>query len=230
MRYNTGMKLLLVDDEEYFVKYLTKILEDHKYSVTAITNGHEALNYIELEHQSIDLILLDLMLPGLDGVEICQRIRDEDIMTPVLMLTAKGNVDDKVTGLEIGADDYLTKPFDVKELLARIHALLRRPQQAIMHKIILGDIVIIPEKRKVYLLEEEIKLTLREYELLEYLATHRNQILNREQIIDKVWDTNYNAFSNVIDVHMKNLRKKLHLAEDNPLIETIRGIGYRVNV
>ena len=224
------MKLLLVEDEENLVKYLSKILEGHKYQVVTILSGQEALNYIELEHQSLDLILLDLMLPDISGLEICKQIREEGIMTPVLMLTAKGSVDDKVTGLEIGADDYLTKPFDVKELLARIHALLRRPPQSISTKIKIGDITILPEKRKVYWLDEEVKLTLREYELLEFLATHPNQIINREQIIDKVWDTNYNAFSNVIDVHMKNVRKKLKIAEDNPLIETIRGIGYRMNI
>ena len=169
------------------------------------------------------------MLPDMNGLEICQKIRKKDIMTPILILTAKGSVDDKVIGLESGADDYLTKPFSVKELLARIHALLRRPQRTVSNKITIGDIDVWPQKRKVYRNNSEIKLTLREYELLEFLATHPNEVINREQIIDKIWDRNYNGFSNVIDVHMKNLRKKLDLSENYQIIETIRGVGYRIN-
>jgi DNA-binding response OmpR family regulator len=222
------MKILLVEDEEHLVKYLKKALENKKYIVEAITNGSDALQYIELNHENLDLIILDISLPKLSGLAICRRIRSENITTPVLMLTARTTIQDKILGLDSGADDYLPKPFSVGELLARIRALLRRPKQTIATKLTIGDIQLWIQKRKVYKNDQEVKLTLKEYEILETLMLHPNEVINRESLIDKVWDMNFNSFSNVIDVHIKNLRKKLEMPGEGGAIETIRGIGYRL--
>jgi len=223
------MKILLVEDEELLANNLKKVLESKGYNVNVITDGIQALQYIEENTELIDLVILDISLPGISGITICQRLRRQHIMIPILMLTARGTIRDKVTGLDYGADDYLPKPFSVTELLARIRALLRRPKQFIAKKIKIGDIEIRLENRKVFKHGKEIPLTLKEYELLQFFALHPNQVIDREQIVDKVWDMNFNSFSNVIDVHMANLRKKLQDSDAEKLIETVRGIGYRFN-
>ena len=223
------MKILLVEDEGNLVKYLKKALEQAKYTVETVQDGLDALEYIELNYESIDLIILDIALPRLSGLAICKKVRSEDITTPILMLTAKTTLNDKITGLDSGADDYIPKPFSVKELLARTRALLRRPKQTINQKIEIGDLKLLIQRRKVFRNDQEVKLTLKEYEILEYLMLHPNEVINRELLVDKVWDMNFASFSNVIDVHMKNLRKKLHVPSEGGLIETVRGIGYRLS-
>lgn len=224
------MKILLVEDEEVLAHNLKKILESKGYIVDCISNGIEALRFIEENAHLIDLILLDISLPGMSGITICQRIRKQSITVPVLILTARGTIRDKVLGLDYGADDYLAKPFSVTELLARIRALLRRPKHITSKKIKIGDIEIWMDNRKVYKHGEEVSLTLKEYELLQFLATHPNQVIDREQIVDKVWDMNFNSFSNVIDVHVANVRKKLQTHDSKMRIETVRGIGYRLHI
>lgn len=222
------MKVLLVEDEEHLVKYLKKALERAKYTVESVENGADALEYIELNHESLDLIILDISLPKLSGLAVCRKVRSANITTPILMLTARTTLQDKITGLDSGADDYIPKPFSVKELLARMRALLRRPKQIINEKIQFGEVKLLIQRRKVYKNDQEIRLTLKEYEILEYLMLHPNEVINRESLVDKVWDMNFASFSNVIDVHMKNLRRKLNELSEGGLIETVRGIGYRL--
>ena len=223
------MKLLLVEDEEVLAHNLRKILESKGYAVELITNGIDALRYIEENYSLLDLIILDVMIPGMTGIAVCKRARKQHISVPILILTARGTTRDKISGLDFGADDYLPKPFAVGELLARIRALLRRPKQSISKKITIGDIEIWLDNRKIYKNGQEVFLTLKEYELLQFLAMNPNQVIDREQIIDKVWDMNFNSFSNVIDVHITNLRKKLSSPSTKNIIETVRGIGYRLN-
>lgn len=224
------MKILLVEDEEILANNLKKILESKGYVVDTVGNGIDALRIIEENNHLIDLILLDISLPGMSGLTICQRVRKQNITVPILILTARGTIKEKVVGLDYGADDYLAKPFSVTELLARIRALLRRPKNIISKKIKIGNVEIWMDNRKVYKNGKEIPLTLKEYELLQFLATHPNQVIDREQIVDKVWDMNFNSFSNVIDVHVANVRRKLQSPDSKIVIETVRGIGYRLQV
>jgi len=183
---------------------------------------------VELNHEAFDIIILDIMLPIKNGIEICQELRKQSIFIPIIMLTAKIELKDKINGLDAGADDYLLKPFSFDELVARIRALLRRPKTSLPMEIRIGQLSLQPSKRKVFYEQEEIPLTLKEFNLLEYFMRHPNQVLNREQILDKLWDLNYDSFSNVVDVHIKNLRKKLEDVSGKLLLETVRGVGYRL--
>lgn len=222
------MRILLVEDEEPLIKYLTKILQTKGYTIDVCSNGRIALEVIELHHHVLDLIILDITLPELSGLDICKRIREENITIPVIMLTAKGTKKDIVQALEDGADDYLPKPFAVEELLARIKAVLRRPPQTYLNHIDIQDLSIWPEKRKVYRDDKEISLTAKEFELLYYLASNSDRVINRETLLEKVWDMNFDTFSNVVDVHIKNLRRKLHFASQQNIIESVRGVGFRI--
>ncbi len=224
------MKILIVEDEQILVKYLKRYLEKKGFSVMACYDGKEALHFIEMNHQSIDLIVLDLALPKLSGNLICKRLRAESITTPIIILTARNTVTDKVVGLNYGADDYLSKPFSAKELVARIKALLRRPKEMISNVVHVGDLAIWTQEHKVFRNGTEVKLTLKEYQLLVYLVTYPNRVIEREEILEKVWDMNYNSFSNVVDAQIKNLRKKLGLTKYPGKLETIRGVGFRINI
>lgn len=221
-------RILVVEDEKQLAFYLKKTLETQGYVVDCILNGKDASYYIENNTEDIDIILLDIMLPGMNGIEVVKAMRRENITIPVLLLTAKDTEDDKVLGLDTGADDYLTKPFSVKELSARIRSIIRRSNADNTDVINIRDIVIYPMRMKVYKNNKEVHLTLREYEILKMLATHPNQVINREDIIEKVFDLNALAFSNVVDVHVFNLRRKLNDTGKNRLIESIWGVGYRL--
>ncbi len=223
------MKILVVEDEEKLAKQLEKGLKQEGYSVDYYLSGEEAENYINFHSEVLDLIILDQMLPGKDGLEICRSIRKKNIATPILMLTAKDSHEDIVSGLDAGVDDYLTKPFSFEVMLARIRALLRRPKAEtyVPSRIILGDLILDSSIRKVFYMEKEISLTLKEFNLLEYLMKHPNMVHERESILEKVWDINFDTFSNVVDVHVKNIRKKLKEVHDADFLETIRGVGYR---
>lgn len=222
------MRILIVEDEEKLANSLKKGLEKEGFAVDVLYDGESAQRRIEMNYNDYDLIVLDLMLPKRDGFEICRNVRSLDIITPILVLTARDAIDDKIHALDGGADDYLVKPFSFQELLARIRALLRRPEQILPIELQIKDIRLNTSTRKVYRKEKEVSLTLKEFGLLEYLMRHPNQVLTREQILDHLWDFAFDSFSNVVDVHVKNLRKKIDDNGHDKLLETIRGVGYRI--
>ncbi len=219
------MKLLLVEDEQALADALKKGLELGGYTVDIVNDGKKALSRISLHRDDYDAIILDLMLPSMDGRQICQEVRAQNIATPILMLTARSETDTKVNLLLTGADDYLVKPFSFAELSARLQALLRRPTQSLPEVLKIENIELNPGTRKVLREGKELPLTLKEFGLLEYFMRHPNQVVNREDLLNHLWDFNYVGFSNVVDVHIKNLRRKLG---GDDLLETVRGIGYRL--
>ncbi|PIR82341.1 DNA-binding response regulator [Candidatus Kaiserbacteria bacterium CG10_big_fil_rev_8_21_14_0_10_59_10] len=222
------MKILLVEDEKKLADALAQGLEAKGYTVDVVSDGKKALNRISLHRTDYDLMILDLMLPSMDGDEICKTAREWGVTTPILILTARNETGKKVDLLLKGADDYLPKPFSFDELVARIHALMRRPNE--IHPAILkvADIELDPAKRTVTRGGKELTLTLKEFGLLEYFMRHPNQVVNREDLLAHLWDFNYASFSNVVDVHIKNLRRKLDTGDGGRILETVRGIGYRL--
>jgi len=222
------MKILVIEDNEKLAKSLKKGLEQEGHAADYLTDGEAGQRRLEVSAEDYDLVILDLMLPKRDGIAVCKNWRDQNIMTPVIMLTAKDADDDKIFGLDSGADDYLIKPFSFPELLARIRALLRRPKMTLPSELKIKDLVLNVSTRKVFRGQREVHLTLKEFAILEYLVRQPNQVLNREQIISHVWDFAFDSFSNLVDVHIKNLRKKLEKKNDEKILETIRGIGYRI--
>jgi DNA-binding response OmpR family regulator len=222
------MRILIIEDQENLAKLIKRGLESEGFAVDYLLDGETGLNRILINHIDYDLIILDIMLPKKNGLEICQKTRDEKITTPIIMLTAKDAEQDIVNGLNSGADDYLVKPFSFDILLARINAILRRPKEAIQTELKIKDLKLNPLSRHVYKGDKEIKLTLKEFSLLEYLMRHSDQVVNREQIITSLWDFAFDSFSNIVDVHITNLRKKIG-DQNAKLIETIHGVGYRFN-
>ncbi len=225
-------KILVVDDEEHIVELLKFNLENNGYDVLTAYDGNEALR--KTKEKLPDLILLDLMLPKIDGIEVCRELKLNNITNdiPIIMLTAKGEETDKVLGLEIGADDYITKPFSIRELMARIKSVLRRSKKNREQKkniIIIDDITIDVEKHEVTKNNEKIELTLKEFELLRILSNNRGKVLSRDFLLDKVWGYDYYGETRTVDVHIRHLRKKI---EDDDkkyrYIETVRGIGYKI--
>jgi len=222
------MRILIVEDQENLAKTLKKGLEAEGYAADFVLDGEAAERRIQTGHQDYDLIILDLMLPKKGGLEICKEMKDKGIGTPVLMLTAKDGQDDIVTGLNVGADDYLVKPFSFDVLLARIRSILRRPKTALPLEFKVRDVSLNPSTRKVFRGGKKVELTLKEFALLEYLMRNPGRVLEREQMLTNVWDFDFDSFSNVVDVHITNLRKKLD-DKKGELIETIRGVGYKIN-
>jgi len=220
------MHILIVEDEPDLYEKLATILETEKYTVDMANDGVVALEKIWNENH--DLILLDIMLPEKSGLEVLQEIRNEGVRTPVLMLTAKGDVEDKVRGLNAGADDYLPKPFSIPELLARVRALLRRGMEA-NPVIECEGIALNTINRSVLSNGLPVSLTAKEFSILEFLLHNRGRVISRFILAEHVWGENFDPFtmSNVVNVHIKNLRKKLQL-DENGLIKTVRGIGYIV--
>jgi len=221
------MKILLVEDEKKLADALKRGLELQGYTVDTVSDGAKALMRISLHRNDYDVVILDLMLPSMDGHEICKQMRAKDITVPILVLTARAETETKVQLLMSGADDYLVKPFSFAELNARIHALLRRPNEALPQVLSIADIVLDPNTRRVTYRGQDVPLTLKEYGLLEYFMRHPNQVVNREDLLTHLWDFNYVGFSNVVDVHVKNLRRKIGEDGDR-VLETVRGIGYRL--
>jgi DNA-binding response OmpR family regulator len=221
------MRLLIVEDEERLAKSLKKSLEKEGYAVDYVTDGETGQRRIEMYHEEYDLVILDLMLPKRNGFEVCKNVRAEGIKTPILILTAKQDTHDKILALDGGADDYLVKPFSLEELTARVRALMRRPSEAAPTELKIQDISMNVGTRKLTRSGKEIYLTVKEFSILEYLMRHPNQVLNRNQISEHVWGFDFDSFSNVVDVHMKNLRKKLGTS-GGKILETVRGVGYRI--
>ncbi len=205
------------------VRLISKGLRENAYAVDVAADGAEALYLAEIN--DYDLIILDVMLPVVDGFEVCRTLRERGKETPVLMLTARGTIEDRIEGLDSGADDYLTKPFSFRELLARMRALLRRSKVIHLDQYTVSDLVIDTRSQSVVRSGNPISLTTKEYALLEYLARNTGKVVGRAEIAQHVWDENYDPFSNVIEVHMNRLRRKLEI-NGPPLIQTRRGAGY----
>jgi DNA-binding response OmpR family regulator len=221
------MRILVVEDNQKLALGLKKGLEGEGFAVDTLSDGEAGLSRIELQNQDYDLVVLDIMLPKISGLDVCRGIRQKGINMPILMLTARDATEDKIIGLDLGADDYMIKPFSFDELLARIRALLRRPKTAIPSQLSRHGITLNSVTRKVTHLDAEIALTLKEYGLLEYFMRHPGQVLTREQIMNSLWDFSFDSFSNIVDVHVKNLRNKFKKNDGKKLFETIHGVGYR---
>ena len=218
------MKVLLVEDEEMLNHIIAKRLKVESMTVDQCYNGEDGLDYISTS--SYDVIIMDIMMPKMDGHEVVQQMREEGNKTPVLFLTAKDSLEDKVSGLNLGADDYLVKPFEFDELIARIYALARRGRNQAVEDIVAGPLRLNQKSRSVYLHGKPITLTAKEFDLLFYLASNQNIVLSRQQILDHVWEYDYESYSNLIDVYIKDLRKKVDIDETKKLIQTVRGVGY----
>jgi DNA-binding response OmpR family regulator len=218
------VRLLLVEDEPRLARFIAKGLREQSYAVDIAADGEQAL--YRARENDYDLVILDVMLPVKDGCAVCRELRAAGFRNPVLMLTARDSVDDRVTGLDAGADDYLAKPFDFKELLARIRALLRRPREMRPALMRAGDLVLNTGSHTAMRRGRPISLTAKEYALLEFLMQRPNRVVNREQIAQHVWDENFDPLSNVIDVYVRRLRAKIDEGFDRPLIQTRRGEGY----
>ena len=218
------MRVLLVEDDERIAGFVSKGLRENSYAVDVVTDGNKALYQILLNQY--DVIILDVMLPGTDGFNVCREVRKSGNQTPILMLTARDAVEDKITGLDTGADDYITKPFAFEELLARLRALLRRQSKVRSSAILVSDLEIDTTARRVRRAGREIALTAKEYALLEYLARERGKVVGRTDISEHVWDETFDPFSNLIEVYIRRLRAKIDEGYEPQLIHTRRGSGY----
>ena len=218
------MRILLVEDEPRVSHFIAKGLREQSYAVDVSADGEDAL--YKLSINDYDLIILDVMLPLKDGFEVCSQLRFQGIKMPVLMLTARDAVEDRVKGLDSGADDYLSKPFDFKELLARVRALFRRTEPFRQEVLEVADLILNTANHTVTRSNQSINLTAKEYALLEFFVLRENKIVGRAEIAEHVWDENFDPFSNVIDVYVRRLRKKIDEGFDKVLIHTRRGEGY----
>ena len=218
------MRILLVEDEPRMAGFIAKGLREQSYAVDIARDGEQALYNAAVN--TYDLVVLDVLLPGQDGYTVCRGLRASGLAVPILMLTALDSVDDRVAGLDSGADDYLAKPFDFKELLARLRALLRRPAQVRPETIRIDSLTIDTGSHTAARAGRSVTLTAKEYALLEFLARNLDRVVGREQIAEHVWDERFDPLSNVIDVYVKRLRAKLDSGHDRRLIHTRRGEGY----
>lgn len=221
------MKILVVEDEHIIATSLKKGLEQEHYTVDLAFDGQEGFDLASSE--DYDMLILDLMLPKMDGLEICRQLRANQNHVPILILTAKSQIEDKIKGLNSGADDYLTKPFAFEELLARIRALSRRPQTAAAEIITVGDLSINLSTYEVIRNKKTISLSAKEYSLLECLMRHDGKILTKDQLIQRVWSYESDILPNTVEVYIRNLRQKIDKPFNKKLIKTIRGFGYKLN-
>lgn len=221
------MRILIIEDERDLNNVISKHLRKKGYSTDSAYDGEEGLDF--LEFGNYDLIILDVMMPRLDGYQFIEKIREDKNFTPVLMLTAKSLVENKVKALDLGADDYLVKPFDFEELLARVRAMIRRNYGNVSNDLKVDDLILNIANKTVSRDNINIELTAKEYSILEYLVQNKNRIITREQIKDNVWGFDYEGESNVIDVLIKNIRKKIDVGSSKKsIIQTKRGVGYVV--
>ena len=232
-----SQRILIVDDEESILTLLQYNLDQAGFETVTATDGKTAFELAS--EKEFDLIVLDLMLPEMDGLEVCKSLRQLKIATPILMLTAKDEEFDKVLGLELGADDYLTKPFSPREVTARVRAILRRSAVAPAKKddeqentkIILGDVHIYPENYEIFLHGEALELTPKEFELLMYLTNHPGRVLTRDQLLNAVWNYEFVGDTRIVDVHISHLREKIEPNTKKPVyIKTVRGLGYKLEM
>ncbi len=226
-----GKKILVVDDEPSIVTLLTFNLEKAGYEVISANNGLDAIEKVTSE--KLDLVILDLMLPEMDGMDVCKQLRQQQIMVPILMLTARDDELDTILGLELGADDYMTKPFSPREVIARVKAILRRSIQAdqtLQEVITVGDITVYPNNYEALFKGEEMILTPKEFELLLYLVQNKGRVLTREQLLNAVWNYEFAGDTRIVDVHVSHLREKIEISPRKPIyIKTVRGLGYKLD-
>jgi len=220
------MKILVVEDDIKIAAFIKKGLQEESYSVDVTHNGDEAIYLAQVN--SYDIILLDIMLPGSNGMDVCKVLREKNIITPIIMLTARNRLEDKIDGLDSGADDYLTKPFAFEELLARIRAQLRNQSQT-SSTITVGDLIVDTTRREVKRANEKITLTVKEYALLELLARNKNKLLTETIIKDNLSDMAQESMSNIVNVYIYRLRNKIDKNSDIKLIHTVRGVGYMLS-
>jgi two-component system, OmpR family, response regulator len=218
------VRLLLVEDDAKLARAVSRGLRHEGFAVDDAADGEQAL--LEAAVWDYDAIILDVLLPGRDGFEVCRALRERGCWAPVLMLTARGRVADRIGGLDAGADDYLVKPFDFGELLARLRALLRRAPAERPAELRVGDLVVDPATHAVSRAGTPVELSAREFAVLEYLARHPGEAVSRTRLIEHVWDRNFYGSGNIVDVYVGYLRRKLELPFDRPLIRTVRGVGY----
>jgi len=218
------MRLLVVEDEKKVASFIRKGLEEEGYAVDVASDGETGLDMAcDRIH---DLIILDINLPGRDGLSVLREMRGRKVPTPVLLLTVRANIEDKVLGLDSGADDYLTKPFAFQELVARVRALLRRQADAKTPMLQLADLTLDPARRIVFRGDRKVELTAKEYALLDYFIRNQGRVLTRTMIAEHVWDYDFDPETNVIDVYVNYLRRKIDSDSDRKLIHTVRGVGY----
>ena len=223
---NKTAKVLLVEDERKIANFIKRGLGENGFSIDESLTGMEALE--KIQNKEYDLVILDLMLPDIDGFDVCSKIREMDIRYPILILTARNSIEDKVKGLDIGADDYLTKPFAINELVARIKALLRRGPSVIDNVLKVGDLVLNVKTHEVYRNGKYIELSQKEFVILEYLMLNTGVVLTRSMIEEHAWDYEFDGFSNVVDVYIRLLRKKIDDGYKSKIIKTVRGFGYKI--
>jgi len=216
--------ILIVEDEPKVAAFIRDTLHDAQFAVDVVADGASALQRVG--ETTYDLLILDVMLPDLDGFEVCRQVRGQGSTTPILMLSARSLVDDRVRGLDSGADDYLTKPFDVTELGARVRALLRRHREPALVALSVADLNLDPMTRIVTRGARTIDLTAKEFDLLEYLMRHAGQPLTRQMIAEQVWGFTWDRMTNVIDVFINHLRRKIELVDEPRLVHAVRGVGY----
>lgn len=219
------MRILIVEDNQKLASSLARGFSQEGYAADIISNGEDAEKRMIGSHEDYEMVILDVSLPGKDGLAVCASLRAKGIMTPIIMLTARDTVRDKITGLDSGADDYLVKPFSFDELLSRIRAMSRRPRNTLPPDLKVGDIVLKPSSQEVLKNGKRIDLTLKEFRILEFFMGRPEVVVTRQQLVDHLWDFEFNPLSRAMDVHINNLRNKIK-SKHGTQLETIRGIGY----
>lgn len=222
------MRLLLVEDDTRIARFVAKGLREQAYAVDIVATGEDALYQVDIN--TYDLVILDVMIPGRDGFAVCRELRKSGKRMPILMLTARDALEDRITGLDHGADDYLTKPFEFRELLARLRALLRRSGELRPPQIVVADLRLDTAAQSVSRSGRNIPLTAKEYALLEFLARNAGRVVGRAEIAEHVWDETFDAFSNLIEVYVNRIRRKIDAGTEIPLLHTRRGAGYMLGV
>ncbi|MDB5204339.1 MAG: two component transcriptional regulator [Candidatus Taylorbacteria bacterium] len=219
------MRILVIEDNQKLAESLVRGFTQEGYAADFVLNGEEGEKRIMISEKDYDMVILDISLPGKNGIEICRSFRSQGIMIPIIMLTARDTVKDKMLGLDSGADDYVIKPFSLGELLSRVRALSRRPRNSLPPIIEVGDLILNPANQEVFRGKKKIELTLKEFRILEFFMTKPNEVVTRQQITDHLWDFDFNPFSRAMDVHINNLRNKIGNKNETKL-ETVRGVGY----
>ena len=222
------MRILTIEDNPKLAASLKRGFEQEGYAADYLLNGEDGEKRVIMSKEDYDIIVLDITLPKKSGIEVCRSLREQGIMTPIIMLTARDTVDDKIRGLDCGADDYLVKPFSFAELLSRVRALSRRPRSALPPDLSIGELVLKPATRETFFGKKKLNLTLTEFRLLEFFLSKSDEVVTRQKLVDHLWDYDFDPTSRVMDVHINNLRNKLRLNKGGPTLETVRGVGYRL--